>query len=80
MAATAVGMILNDFWEIWLKTLDAGSDCYEVAHSLMECAKLFEVNLAPLAHPIKKTGEFSISKEGVEYVVSRYILIQEMDR
>ena len=58
MAATAVGMILNDFWKIWLKTLDARNDCQKVAHSLMECTQLFVVNLAPLTHPVKKQESF----------------------
>ena len=58
MAATAVGMILSDFWKIWLKTLDAGNGYQEVAHRLLECTQLFVENLAPLARPTKKRESF----------------------
>ena len=68
MAAADVGMIFSDFWKIWSKRLDTEND-FQVALRLLEWTQCFVENLAPLARPGKKTGEFPISKGEVEYVV-----------
>ena len=63
MAATDFGTMLSDFWKIWLKTLDAGNDCQQVAHSLWEWTQLFVENLAPLACPGKKLESFQYQRK-----------------
>lgn len=62
MAATDVGMILSDFWNIWSKTLDAEND-FQVAYCLLEWTQRFAENLAPLACPGKKPENFPYQRK-----------------